>query len=69
MKAPFGPQVPSPCVSVCRIDQKSRLCTGCLRTRQEIADWPNLTDEQKDAVWVSLWERKAARKAAGSEDV
>ncbi|HUD31901.1 MAG TPA: DUF1289 domain-containing protein, partial [Variovorax sp.] len=24
--------VPSPCISVCRIDAASGLCTGCLRT-------------------------------------
>ena len=62
MKAPFGPQVPSPCVSICRMEPKTGLCAGCLRTRREIADWPHLTDEQKDSVWVSIWERKAARK-------
>lgn len=67
MKVPFGPQVPSPCISICRMDARTQLCTGCLRTREEISAWPDLSDEEKDAVWVSLWERKTARKAAGEE--
>lgn len=64
MAAPeFGPNVPSPCVAVCRIDSANGFCHGCLRTLDEIAQWPSLTDEQKDALWQVLWKRKAERKA------
>ena len=31
--------VPSPCISVCRMDAASGLCEGCLRTLDEIAAW------------------------------
>ena len=36
----------SPCVGVCSIDPKSKLCLGCLRSPEEIAIWP-LIDNQK----------------------
>ncbi len=36
----------SPCVGVCSIDPKSKLCLGCLRSSDEIAIWP-LIDNQK----------------------
>tara|TARA_B100000989_G_C19505436_1_gene456297 strand:+ start:1259 stop:1450 length:192 start_codon:yes stop_codon:yes gene_type:complete len=29
----------SPCVGVCSIDPKSKLCIGCLRSSEEIAIW------------------------------
>jgi uncharacterized protein len=31
--------VPSPCINVCEMDQKSGLCRGCLRTIDEIVAW------------------------------
>ncbi|MEO1248749.1 MAG: DUF1289 domain-containing protein [Pseudomonadota bacterium] len=68
MGAPeFGPKVPSPCVSVCRIDTTNGFCRGCLRTLDEITQWPSLTDEEKDALWQVLWKRKADRKAGKVE--
>ena len=36
----------SPCVGVCSIDPKSKLCLGCLRSSNEIAIWPQI-DNQK----------------------
>lgn len=31
--------VPSPCISVCRLDASGTLCVGCFRTRDEIFEW------------------------------
>jgi len=39
--------VPSPCVNVCEIDPGTGLCRGCRRTLQEIAEWLEMTPEQK----------------------
>ncbi len=41
--------VPSPCVKVCALDPDSGLCRGCFRTLQEIADWLEMTAEEKRA--------------------
>ncbi len=50
--------VPSPCISVCKMDEASGLCTGCLRTLDEIALWSVLDDEDKRAVWDALAQRR-----------
>ena len=46
--------VPSPCISVCRIDAATGLCEGCLRTLDEIAAWGRMDDEGKREVWARL---------------
>ena len=56
---PEGP-VPSPCNSICTIDQVSGCCTGCFRTLDEIAMWSVLDDAEKRAVWHALALRRAA---------
>jgi uncharacterized protein len=53
--------VPSPCISVCRMDAASGLCQGCFRTLDEIAAWGLAADEDKRAIWMQLVER--ARQA------
>ena len=49
--------VPSPCISVCRMDAVSGWCEGCFRTLDEIAEWGMSSDAQKRAVWKLLLER------------
>jgi predicted Fe-S protein YdhL (DUF1289 family) len=51
--------VPSPCVSVCRMNPASELCEGCFRTLDEIADWSRMDDDGKRAVWRAIGERIA----------
>ena len=36
----------SPCVGVCSIDPKSKLCLGCLRSSDEIALWPKIDNKK-----------------------
>ena len=52
--------VPSPCVDICRMDEASGLCEGCLRTLDEIACWSLLDDGEKQAVCDDLAQRRAA---------
>jgi len=49
--------VPSPCTSVCRIDDATGLCRGCKRTLAEIADWPMLSNAQRRALLEQLRQR------------
>lgn len=60
-------RVPSPCISVCTIDQVTGLCAGCLRTLDEIATWSILDDAQKLAVWQSLPARRASGQTAPAD--
>ena len=50
--------VPSPCISVCRMDEASGWCEGCLRTLDEIAAWATLDDAARRAVWAELEQRR-----------
>ncbi len=61
------PQIDSPCCGICRIDEKSELCTGCLRTLDEIARWSNMDDTQKLAVLDACLERQPRCSGGGIE--
>ena len=52
--------VPSPCISVCRMDGASGRCEGCLRTLDEIARWGGASEEEKLAIWNELLRRAEA---------
>jgi predicted Fe-S protein YdhL (DUF1289 family) len=52
--------VRSPCISVCRIDEATGLCAGCLRTLDEIASWSTFDDDARHAVWRAIAQRRTA---------
>ena len=56
------PPVASPCINVCRMNPRTGLCDGCLRTLEEIAAWSALDDDARRAVWQRLDERRAAAR-------
>ena len=55
--------MPSPCISVCRMDEASGLCEGCLRTIEEIATWSRLDDAGRRLVLQRLSPRRVAWRA------
>lgn len=54
--------VPSPCVSVCRMDTDTGLCLGCLRDIEEIIAWGRLDEAAKRVVWRTI----VARAGSGA---
>ncbi|MSR13574.1 MAG: DUF1289 domain-containing protein [Gammaproteobacteria bacterium] len=44
----------TPCLSICKIDRASGVCTGCKRTIQEVASWLHYTDEQRRKIMEEL---------------
>jgi len=56
------PEIPSPCIAVCRLDPATDLCLGCFRTVDEIARWPRADNAERLAILDDL---KARRRAAG----
>jgi hypothetical protein len=50
---------PSPCISVCRMNPRTGLCEGCLRTIDEIAQWSTASEETKRAIWRLIRQRRA----------
>lgn len=53
-------QVASPCVNICQLNPETGYCIGCLRTLEEIADWLEMTNEEKLQVLNQLEERRKA---------
>ncbi|MGF6391807.1 DUF1289 domain-containing protein [Pseudomonas plecoglossicida] len=42
----ISPAVPSPCISVCRLDEH-KVCTGCHRHVEHIREWRSADDERR----------------------
>lgn len=53
-------KVPSPCISICKMNAQTGLCEGCFRTIDEIAQWGTATEESKRQVWVEIRRRQEA---------
>ena len=49
--------VPSPCISVCRMDRERGWCSGCLRTLEELREWGRADSARKYAVWGLISQR------------
>jgi predicted Fe-S protein YdhL (DUF1289 family) len=47
-------EVESPCVRICVIHPETRLCTGCLRSIDEITNWTRMGAEARRAVMDEL---------------
>jgi predicted Fe-S protein YdhL (DUF1289 family) len=52
--------LPSPCISVCRLDPVSGQCLGCFRTGTEIAAWRSMAAGEQRALLDELRGRRAA---------
>ena len=49
--------LPSPCISVCRMDAATGWCEGCFRTLDEIAAWSRTDAAGKRQVWELIGQR------------
>ncbi len=68
-------EVESPCVCICVVHPKARICTGCLRSIDEITRWSKLSADERRAIMAALPDRadllkkrrggRAARLARG----
>jgi predicted Fe-S protein YdhL (DUF1289 family) len=47
-------EIESPCIKICVIHPESRLCTGCLRTIDEIGAWSRMSAEARQEVMADL---------------
>jgi predicted Fe-S protein YdhL (DUF1289 family) len=48
--------VKSPCISICVLNEED-ICEGCYRSAQEITDWTELSNPQKEQVLIKVNER------------
>lgn len=47
-------EVQSPCIKVCVVHPAERICTGCLRSIDEIGAWSRMSNEARAALVAEL---------------
>lgn len=55
-------EIESPCQKICMINPDNGYCIGCLRTRDEIAQWSRLSKNDRTAIIAVLNQRRIAAK-------
>lgn len=50
--------VPSPCINVCKMDERTGLCQGCFRTLDEIAAWSASSDAARLDILAKVAKRR-----------
>ncbi|MFD2738874.1 DUF1289 domain-containing protein [Sulfitobacter aestuarii] len=59
-------EIESPCVNICVVHPEARLCTGCLRSIDEITGWSRMSSEERRVVMAELPQRaEQLRKRRG----
>lgn len=64
LNAEASQPVPSPCVSVCRMDTPQHYCVGCLRTLDELRAWGSASADAKRAIWADIQQRSTSAGCA-----
>ena len=68
-------EIESPCIKICVVHPEARICTGCLRSIDEIGRWSRMSAEERREIMAELPSRmgtltkrrggRAARLARG----
>lgn len=54
--------VSSPCINICVVHPQERICTGCLRSIDEIGAWSRLSEEERQQIMTELPNRASRLK-------
>ena len=46
--------VKSPCIKVCKMDMKNNYCLGCGRSINQLTNWTNYTEKEKNEIINNL---------------
>ncbi len=62
-------EVASPCIKICVVHPAERLCVGCLRSIDEIAQWSRYSPEERRAIMAELPSRapRLAKRRGGRQ--
>lgn len=55
-------EVESPCIKVCVVHPEERICTGCLRSIDEITRWSQMTPGERRTIMAALPDRAVLLK-------
>lgn len=59
-------EIESPCVQICVVHPDARICTGCLRSIEEITGWSRYAPEERARIMEELPSRQGLlRKRRG----
>ena len=59
-------EIASPCINICVIHPAARICAGCYRSMEEIAQWSRIGAEERTAIMAELPDRaKLLKKRRG----
>ena len=56
--------IETPCVKICTLDARARLCLGCGRTIDEIAGWGTMSADERSRIMAELPARLATHGQA-----
>ena len=54
MACRIKPEVSTPCINICRMDEQNRLCIGCFRTLEELKRWSSMSEDQRLEIMAQL---------------
>jgi len=54
--------LPSPCISICKLNKSTGYCDGCFRTEDEIALWPSMSNDDKLNMLNILRQRQGIKR-------
>ena len=54
--------LPSPCISICKLNKSTGFCDGCFRTINEISQWPSMTDVERMSLLEILRQRQGIKR-------
>ncbi|MDR5882213.1 DUF1289 domain-containing protein [Caballeronia sp. LZ032] len=54
--------VESPCIDICKFDDKTGFCIGCMRTKDECKQWKKMKDKHRVRIIDEQPQRKAKLK-------
>ena len=61
--------LPSPCVSICKLNKLTGFCEGCFRTENEIALWPSMNNDERLSLLPILRERQGLKRRVNRRNI
>ena len=61
--------LPSPCVSICKLNKSTGFCEGCFRTTNEIALWPSMNNDERLSLLPKLRERQGLKRRVNRRSI
>ena len=54
--------LPSPCISICKLNKSTGFCDGCFRTINEISQWTSMTEMERMSLLEILRQRQGIKR-------